>query len=307
MVFDNFLHMKIYLLFLIIFQSLVAKAQSLDVLEKDLMFHADVMANAQNAVHRKRAAESFYTGFYVALKGQGSFLYPFDSLIWVSKKQPADNSFRLFTWIVDEGNGTYKHYGILQVSSGAVYELQDKLAELDDWEYLQNGPDEWLGAMYYHIMEDESDGRPYYLLFGLHRFDAYENVKLVDILQFEKDGKPSFGSEVFLKKEAGERDLKKTRIVLKYNRDSYVGLHYNPGMNMIVHDHLIPEMGIGGMNRLSLVSDGSLVGYEKKKGVWVYIDKIFTQVLDEAPRPKPVLDKRGKDLFGRDTAPGDKK
>lgn len=292
--------MKIWFVGLAFFHVFLLQGQGFESLEKDLMFHADVMTNAQNAIHRKRASESFYTGFSKALEGQGSFQYPFDSLIWVSKKQPVNQSFRLFTWIVDEGNSMYKHYGILQVASGVIYKLQDKLRELDDWEYLQNGPEEWLGAMYYHIMEDEADGKPYYLLFGLNRYDTYENVKLVDILQFEKNGQPVFGSEIFVKKGAGERDLKKTRVVLKYNKDSYVGLHYNPGMHMIVHDHLIPESGIGGVNRLSLVSDGSLVGYEKKKGVWEYIDKIFTQVLDEAPRPKPVLDKRGKDLFGRD-------
>ncbi|MBK8080590.1 MAG: hypothetical protein IPN97_09945 [Saprospiraceae bacterium] len=49
---------------------------------------------------------------------------------------------------------------------------------------------------------------------------------------------------------------------------------------------------------MSLVSDGSLVGYEKKDRYWEYIDKIYTQILDEAPRPKPVLDKRNKNLFG---------
>jgi len=292
--------MKIWFIGVVFFQAVLLHSQEFDLLEKDLMFHADVMTNAQNAVHRKKAAENFHKEFSQVLSKNGSFQYPFDSLIWVSKKEPSDRAFRFFTWIVDEGNGFFKHFGILQTAAGKIFEMQDKLSEMDDWEFLQNGTSEWMGAMYYHMMQEESEGEQYYLLFGIHKFDAYENIKLVDVLQFNKQGEPFFGREVFLIKDTGARDLKKNRVVLKYNKDSYVGLHYNAGMNMIVHDHLIPETGIGGINRLSLVSDGSLVGYEKKKDYWVYVDKIFTQVLEEAPRPKPVLDKRSKDLFGRD-------
>ncbi len=76
-------------------------------------------------------------------------------------------------------------------------------------------------------------------------------------------------------------------------------VNYNPGMEMIVFDNLIVKMSrIPGQGE-TLVPDGSYVGYVWENDIWNRIDKIATEVMDEAPRPQPILDKRkGKKIFG---------
>ncbi|MBK8620789.1 MAG: hypothetical protein IPN79_03260 [Saprospiraceae bacterium] len=268
--------------------------------ETNLLFYADVMNNASVAGHRIKAHDSFEVIFLRMLDKKGSFELPFDSLKWVSKIVPLDKSFRIFTWILDKGNGMFDHKGVLQNKKGQVFLLEDKLKDLDDWEFTISDNKEWLGAMYYQLKEqDDKEGR-YYILFGLHRFSNTENIKLAEVLHFDKNDQPIFGKEVFFRENKDARDVVKTRLVLKYRSTSYVGLHFNEGMNMIIHDHLIPDLMSPSVGGVTLVSDGSLVGYEFKKGKWHYIDKIYTQVLDEAPRPNPVLDQReSTDLFGK--------
>ena len=267
--------------------------------EAELSFLADVMVNAQNANHRKTAFDRFYPLFLEALATENSFSFPFDSLIWISKQHPEKNQFRIFTGIVDAGS-EFIHFGLLQMANGSVFELHDKFESSDDWEFTVMDSKEWLGALYYDLKEDENKEGEHYLLFGLHKFSPTESGKLVDVLSFDSRGEPIFGKEIFKRAYPESRDIVKTRIVLKYDQSSYVGLHFNPSLNMIVHDHLIPGMTPGNPSGMALISDGSLVGYEKKGQTWNYIDKIYTQILDEAPRPEPVLDKRSKNLFGKE-------
>lgn len=273
--------------------------QSVDE-ENNLLFYADVMNNASVARHRVMAHDSFETIFLRMLEKKSGFEQSFDSLKWVSKLYPEDKSFRIFTWILDKGEGEYVHNGILQHKNGKVFVLTDKLKEEEDWEFSIHEANNWMGAMYYQIKQQEDKDGPYYILFGLHRYSGMENVKLAEVLYFDKNDIPVFGKEVFSRENKDARDVVKTRLVLKYRSTSYVGLHFNEGMNMIVHDYLIPDMMSPSVGGVTLVSDGSLVGYEFKKGKWHYIDKIYTQILDEAPRPNPVLDQRGSsDLFGK--------
>ena len=67
----------------------------------------------------------------------------------------------------------------------------------------------------------------------------------------------------------------------------------------IMVDHLIRKMSrIQGQGE-TLVPDGTYVGYSYKNGYWNKIDKIATEIMDTAPRPKPVLDERkGMNLNG---------
>jgi hypothetical protein len=87
--------------------------------------------------------------------------------------------------------------------------------------------------------------------------------------------------------------------LFRYAADAQMTVNYNPGMEMIVVDNLIKKMSrIPGQGE-TLVPDGSYVGYELKEGYWTRIEKIATQIMDEAPRPKPVLDQRkGKKING---------
>lgn len=268
--------------------------------EKELAYHCDVMINASVGRHREIAHENFLKGFNEVLHQQGSFQYPFDSLKWISKKMPDDNSFRIFTWEVKISENEYKYYGFLQWPDGKLLTLNDRFKEAEDLKEEEFTPDNWLGALYYNLMEvNPSNGDKYYLLFGINRWDKAENVKLVDVLFFTKSGQPIFGKPVFRKSEDKQADVFYNRLLFKYAADGHMTVNYNPGMEMIVFDNLIPKMSRIPGQAQTYVSDGSYVGYLWDKKHWNLVNKIATEVMETAPRPNPILDKRkGKTING---------
>ena len=268
--------------------------------EKELAYHADVMVNATVSRHRVMAMEKFNTLFGEALAINNSYKFAFDSLKWISKKFPKDNSFRIFTWEVKVSDSDVKNFGILQKNDGTIFVLTDDIDNADDLAGGEFSHENWIGALYYNLMEGTTaSGQPYYLLFGVNRWSKYENVKLIDVLFFSKEGKPYFGLPLFKDKTNADEEKIVNRLAFKYSADAQVSLNYNPGMEMIMVDHLIRKMSrIQGQGE-TLVPDGTYVGYSYKNGYWNKIDKIATEVMDTAPRPKPVLDERkGMNLNG---------
>ena len=268
--------------------------------ERELAFHADVMVNAAEHRHRVKAMESFNTLFYEVLAMPGSFDFPFDSLKWISKKFPKDKSFKIYTWEVKVSEIAFKYFGVLQKRDGTNYILTDNFKNAESIVDEEFSSDNWLGALYYNLMEEQTaSGQKYYLLFGLNKWNKFENIKLLDVLFFTAEGVPYFGLPVFKKKTAGQPDELYHRLAFKYASDAQMTLNYNPGMEMIMVDNLIRKMSrIAGQGE-TLVPDGSYVGYHLEDGYWNRVDKIATEIMESAPRPKPVLDARkGKSIIG---------
>jgi hypothetical protein len=267
--------------------------------EEDMAFYADVMTNASENNHRIKAEKEFQTKFLVALKEKNSFSYPFDSLKWISKKAPVDQKFRLFTWELKLSNEASKYAGYIQFSDGRLVPLIDGFKNAEDLTE-EFTADNWLGALYYDMMEMKpKDEEKYYLLFGVNRWSKLETRKLIDVLFFTKDGSPVFGRDVFKRFSKEDGEVLLNRLVFSYASDGLMTVKYNAGLEMIVHDNLIPKMSrITGQDR-TFVSDGSYVGYSWDGSYWNRVDKIATQIMDAAPRPKPILDKRkDKKIFG---------
>jgi hypothetical protein len=298
----KYYHFFVASVYFLLFHSISSFGQSNFVAEEEeLAYHADVMVNASEARHRSKAMTKFNDLFFATLSKKGSFQYTFDSLRWISKKSPADRSFRIFTWEVAVGEGDVRYFGVIQTADEKLHVLKDNFKNIEgglkEDEYDK---DTWLGALCYHLMENTtSKGEKYYLLFGINRLDKYENIKLIDVLFFTREGNPYFGKPVFKNHVPGQKDEMFNRLVYKYASDAQMTVNYNPGMEMIVVDNLIKKMSrIPGQGE-TLVPDGSYVGYELKEGYWTRIDKIATEIMDEAPRPKPVLDQRkGKKISG---------
>ncbi|MBK9014692.1 MAG: hypothetical protein IPM82_11775 [Saprospiraceae bacterium] len=51
--------------------------------------------------------------------------------------------------------------------------------------------------------------------------------------------------------------------------------------------------------------NGTYEGYKLENGRWYWVEKFWTETMEEAPRPEPVLDSRGeKDVFGKEKKKG---
>jgi hypothetical protein len=265
----------------------------------DLKFYADIIANAGNPIHNERANQKFTELFDEWINSESYNTEDLESIQWLSVKQPADESFTLITWQLEMDKNLHKYFGYI-VKDGSVFRLENTEFE-DDLEYEVLSPENWSGALYYNIHAVEREGKSYYILFGYNGYRNYQHRKLADVLTFDS-GKPVFGSEMFKKQEPGERGVIKNRLILDYSSDANVTLNYNPGLNMIVYDHLIPRMGRIPGQGPTLLPDGSYIGYEWDGEYFNYIDKIYHQTQDKPPMPKPVIGvgNKNKDIFGKE-------
>ena len=238
-----------------------------------------------------------------ALKTPNSFSYPFKRLQSISIQYPRDSSFRIFTWQLYVNKDEYRYYGAIQMNNSELklFPLYDRSFEIQgDLSELVVKPNQWYGGVYYKTVQvdDNPDIGPYYLLFAFDGYSFFRKRKVIDVLTFQ-DGVPVFGAPVFVHKEGEEAGRVKKRIWLEYSAETNVRLNFDEALDMIIFDHL---MEVGGQYNEGPVNiaDGTYEGYRLEDGYWVYVEKVFDQILDEAPRPFPVLDQnKNKDLFGK--------
>lgn len=249
-------------------------------------------------VNRMASCKLLITRLVQALKKENSFYYPFSQLKTISIQYPPDSSFRIFTWQLFVSDEDYRYYGAIQMNQPALslIPLIDRSMQVQSPDTEVLSPDKWYGGIYYRILPFESPQGIKYLLFGYDAYSFWFKRKFVDVLCFDTTGKAQFGAPVFLKKDKEEQWVK-NRFLMEYSSESAVTLNFANNMDMIVFDHLIeipsnnPENG--GLLR---VPDGTYDAFALRQGVWEYITYLPNEILDEAPRPKPVLN--GKDLNG---------
>lgn len=267
--------------------------------QMDISFYCDVMTNAYEAENRVVAAQEFETLFTKELQAEGSFSDSFKTLKWVSIKYPQAKDFRIITWPIRGKNNVHSYKGFIQTNEGKLFELNDRSGVMEDFEFEQHSPDNWYGALYYNMIENEIDGDKSYVLFGHNGKDDDVQVKIIEELHFE-DGQPVFGREIFRQDEDNPRPELKTRIAIEYSDNANVNCNYDDGMQMIVHDFVTPRFGVSSSGRPVKIPDGTYVGYIWKKDYWKRIDKIAHQISTPESifyQPKPKEEKR--DVIGR--------
>lgn len=245
------------------------------------------------------ACRSLITCLVRTLKTENSFHYPFDRLRSISILAPPDSSFRIFTWQLFVNDSTYRYYGAIQMNAPELklFPLIDRSFEMPAPPLREMlTPERWYGALYYNLKPfDTREGRKY-LLFGFDGYTFFEKRKVLDVLSFDPAGNPHFGAPVFEK--TGDPD-KMLRLILEYTSEAKVRLNWDEQYQMILFDHLIQMANpyTGGMMN---VPDGSYDGFKLEKGRWHFVDKVFNDTMEEAPRPDPVLDSgSGKNILGK--------
>ncbi len=309
--------MKVSFLFLFLSISLQISAQvkmkagdSATTMEMDsLKTWADSVRVCKEMDIRLEAAEKLEEGLLAFLEKENSFENRLDSLPSISKMYPQDSTFRILTWQLYVDTDEYKYYGIIQTKDkkgkSKIFPLKDFSARMRYPEKMELSPDNWYGALYYNIKSFKSDKKKMYLLFGYDAYSFYERRKLLDVLYFNENGEPVFGSPILnhitVVKDRPDIENKYHRFILQYSAEASSSMNYDEEMEMVVFDHFI-QVGsrfpdIPYVN----VPDGSYEGLKLEKGEWVHHLKLFHETMDEAPREQPLFDKRkDRGMFGGD-------
>lgn len=156
------------------------------------------------------------------------------------------------------------------------------------------GRKNWIGALYYRIIQKEYEGNKYYTLLGFDDYSPTSNKKWMEVLTFSPQGEPQFGGPYISFQEDSAHKPLQYRFSIEYNKEATTRFNYDPQMDMIVFDHLIPE-GDEPAKKDSYIPDGDFEGFKWKNGRWVHMDKIFDFKLKDGdfPTDEKLLDESG--------------
>ena len=279
-------------------KKLVAKEDSLELYAQNLVM--------DSLTAGRMISDSIFTRTLVrALQIKNSFYYPFDSVQGISKLYAPDSSFRIFTWniLYDDFYSRQKGAIQLRTKDGTL-----KLIPLRDVsEFTENamdsvrGRNNWIGAIYYNIIQREYKGKNYYTLFGIDYNTVRSTKKWIEVLTFNEKNEAVFGGPLFSYEQDSAKKAPQNRFVLEYKKDARVLANYIEEVNMILVDHLISESDEP-ENKWTMVPDGDNEGFKWENGKWVHIDKAFDFKIDmkgvdpylgKPPVGEPILDNKG--------------
>ncbi len=206
-----------------------------------------------------------------ALKVPHSFNFPFDSVKTISILNSPDNRYRLITWHVAYDDGSYRFYGTIQINADQlkIYPLTDFSPYIKNAEDTVTDNSKWLGAQYYKIIPVNDGQNPYYVLLGWKGHSVKSTQKVIEVLSFNRDGKPVLGMPVF----NGNGKTRK-RIVFEYARQVSMLLKYDDAQHLIVFDNLVPPDNKQ-KGKFDLYGpDLSYNGYRLKNGRWQFADNL---------------------------------
>ena len=253
---------------------------------------------------RVTAIHEFIPRFVAILKEKNSFLHPFDSLVTIAKVQPEDNAFRIFTWQLKEPLGTYKYYGAIQMNTKDL-----QMVPLFDYsDTMMVYPQEvltaenWYGGIYYDCILKEYKGQKTYTLLGMDDVDFVSRIKFMETISFDENNKPSFGSPIIeFYDSLGVYIKTKTRFFNEYDDKASARLSYDPVLDKIIFDHVVPPGELQQDAEFTYIPDGTYEGFEWKNGKWKWVEKMFHYSIgkpDSPPMPAPILDKGKKNIIG---------
>ncbi|MDR3715288.1 MAG: hypothetical protein P4L51_20980 [Puia sp.] len=267
------------------------RQDSLKVLSNQLVF-------AEDPAIRLRSDSQFIKTLVRALKLKNSFFFPFDSLLPISRIYAPDSTFRIMTWQYKKDEHLYLQEGAIQVRQpdGSL-----KLFPLFDASMFTGKPTDsvrsnrnWIGAVYYRIIEKTYNGQNFYTLLGFDDYSLESNKKWMEVLHFNEDQEPLFGGPFISFREDTAQRQGHARFNIEYKKEAVTTFNYDPAMDMIIYDHLIPEDD-DTLRLDTYIPDGDYEGFKWKNGAWVHVEKVFHYKLKDGdfPQDEKILDESG--------------
>lgn len=230
------------------------------------------LVNNDTEMERMNANTDFIKTLVQALRIPHSFNFHFDSVKTIKILNSPDNRYRILTWYMAYDDGSYRFYGTIQMNTGEelkMFPLTDYSPLIKNAEDTVTDNTKWLGAQYYKIIPVNTGQNQYYVLLGWKGNTVKSTKKVIEVLSFNREGKPVLGMPVF----DGNGKTRK-RVVFEYARQVSMLLKYEEDQHLIVFDNLAPpdKKQTGKYDLYG--PDLSYNGYRFKNGKWSYVDNL---------------------------------
>lgn len=208
---------------------------------------------------------------WVTLSSPNSFQFTLDALQFIRINASPDGNLKLFTWQVALNDGHYLQKGFIQYKdqSGKIhlYKLNALNESIENADTLIGSQNNWIGAVYYDLIENEFEGKTYYTLLGFDAFDNNITKKVIEVLYFE-NGVPIFGGDFFeYPSDDTFPEAPVKRFIVTYKKGSNALVKYEQSAKAI----FISELASTANNlkeKSTLVPTGDEVYFIWKNGKW---------------------------------------
>lgn len=248
--------------------------------------------------NRMRSDSHFIKTLLRSIHVKNSFYFPFDSVRGIGNLYAPDSTFRIITWSLSYSEDFNSQRGVIQFKtadgSTKYIPLIDNSHRTPFPEDSVRGARNWIGAIYYNIIQTKHKGKNYYTLFGFDPHGIRSNKKWIEVLTFDSNRMPVFGGQYFsFEKDSVKRPVQ-MRYAIEYKKEASSTVNFDPELNLILVDHLVSESDEPEL-AFTLVPDGDYEGFKWVNGKWLHIDKVFHEKLEDgqAPVPDPLRDIRG--------------
>lgn len=227
-----------------------------------------------------------------ALKIDGSYSYPFDSLgKRINIIYADDKKFRIFNWSLPLEENTRRYYGAVQMNSDKLklFPLVDCSTELGkgaEDSVLKGG--KWFGALYYRIMSKETESGLTYTMFGVNEASPIIKRKLMDPMMMTENG-PVFGAQIFNIRSQNTPDQRIQRFIIEYKKQVQAALNWDEEGKVVYFDRLESETS-DPARKYTYVPSGQYDGFRWVDGYWNFVQDLIPvdQLKDgTAPVPQP--------------------
>lgn len=254
----------------------------------------------------RMVSDSIFTRTLVrALQIKNSFYYPFDSVKGISKLYAPDSTFRIFSWGLEFDDFYSRQRGAIQLKtkdgSLKLIPLRDVSEFTDKANDSVRSRNNWIGAIYYNIIQTKDKGKNYYTLFGIDYNNVRSSKKWIEVLTFNDKNEAVFGGPFFSFAKDSVPKPVQYRFGIEYKKDARVLVNYIDELQMILVDHLVSETNEP-ENSWTLIPDGDNEAFKWENGKWMHVDKAFDYKIDmrgvdpylgKPPVGEPILDNKG--------------
>ncbi len=238
----------------------------------------------------------FKTLLEKTLEKEGSFNYPFDSLVTVSLLKAPDGSFRIFSWYVPLSNNRFEYFGFVQSldvrkETYNLFALFDKADKLEEPQFENLDHETWYGAYYLDLIHKRHNRNDYYVLLGWRADNPLTRKRIIEPIMLMGGGRPSFGQPVFRYENNRYR-----RIIFEYSARVSMTMRYEshppePGrraVDMIIFDRMAPSQPyLKGRYQFYVPETNIFDGFIFDEGKWIFTPDIDARNPRRRPPPRP--------------------
>lgn len=217
-----------------------------------------------------------------------------DDINRIAKVISNDKKLSIFTWAYELNNGNFIIDGIYRYINDDGMYIINRLTHSNNISskliLATLSESNWFGALYYAIIDKKIDETTYYTLLGLNPVNMYKNIKVVDVVRFNKRNGLRFGAPIFEK-----NDLKVNRLIFEYSESIFFSLKYQEEFDRIIFDHLSNSKNDNHTNNYQ-VPDMSFDALVFKKDRWIFKENIEIRNNAKSKRKNSRLSRTG--MFG---------